>query len=131
MGYRKSNPDPRSAARPSLRAITRRHFFEQTSFGIGGLALASLMDTGVLASPSAQTVAAPGARRALDFPAKAKRVIYLFMAGAPSQLDLFDPKPVLTKHDGQEIPEELMGIEIDRTVVAVAVVEMPVQHQHA
>ena len=104
MGYRKSTSDPRSAARPSLRAITRRHFFEQTSFGIGGLALASLMDTGVLASPSAQAIAASGARRALDFPAKAKRVIYLFMAGAPSQLDLFDPKPALTKHDGQEIP---------------------------
>ncbi len=108
MGYRKSTSDPRSAARPSLRAITRRHFFEQTSFGIGGLALASLMDTGVLASPSAQAIAASGARRALDFPAKAKRVIYLFMAGAPSQLDLFDPKPALTKHDGQEIPEELI-----------------------
>ncbi len=37
-----------------------------------------------------------------------KRVIYLFMAGAPSQIDLFDPKPALTKHDGQDIPEELI-----------------------
>ena len=44
----------------------------------------------------------------VDFPPRAKRVIYLFMAGAPSQLDLFDPKPALTKHDGQDIPDELI-----------------------
>ena len=44
----------------------------------------------------------------MRFPPKAKRVIYLFMAGAPSQLDLFDPKPTLTKHDGQDIPDELV-----------------------
>ena len=62
----------------------------------------------VLAAPSSQAAAASGAGRALDFPARAKRVIYLFMAGAPSQLDLFDPKPALTKHDGQDIPEELI-----------------------
>ena len=85
-----------------LRSITRRHFFEQASFGIGGLALASLIDDVVLAQgsrPSPYT---------LDFAPKVKRVIYLFMAGAPSQIDLFDPKPALTKHDGQDIPEEFI-----------------------
>src|SRR4030095_8362887 len=93
--------------KPSLRSITRRHFFEQASFGIGGLALASLMDTTVLNAAALQK--ANGlATRPLDFAPKAKRVIYLFMAGAPSQLDLFDPKPALTKHDGQNIPEELI-----------------------
>ena len=81
----------------SLRRITRRHFFEQASFGIGGLALASLV--GDVAH--AQT-------RGLQFPPKAKRVIYLFMAGAPSQIDLFDPKPALVEHDGQDIPEEFV-----------------------
>src|SRR5689334_17273804 len=91
----------------ALRSVTRRHFFEQASFGIGGLALASLVDSAVLASPASQA-AAIGAPRGLDLPARAKRVIYLFMAGAPSQLDLFDPKPALTKHDGQDIPEELI-----------------------
>src|SRR5262245_9134172 len=88
--------------KPSLRAVTRRHFFEQASFGIGGLALASLMEEALLAQgsrPPAYT---------FDYPPKVKRVIYLFMAGAPSQLDLFDPKPALTKHDGQDIPEELI-----------------------
>ncbi len=88
MGYRKSNPDPRIAARPSLRAITRRHFFEQTSFGIGGLALASLMDTGVLPVHLRRRSPRPERAAHSTFRAKAKRVIYLFMAGAPSQLDL-------------------------------------------
>ena len=86
----------------SLRSITRRHFFEQASFGIGGLALASLIDEALLAQGSR-----PPAYK-FDYPPKVKRVIYLFMAGAPSQLDLFDPKPALTKHDGQDIPQELI-----------------------
>ena len=87
---------------PILRTVTRRHFFEQASFGIGGLALASLMDQVVLAGAQAQTSSV------LHFTPKVKRVIYLFMAGAPSQIDLFDPKPALTKHDGQDIPEEFI-----------------------
>ena len=82
------------------RALTRRHFFQQAGFGIGGMALASLSEaTGQAALP----VAPP--------PAKAKRVIFLFMAGGPSQLDLFDPKPALNKYDGEPIPEELIAGE--------------------
>ena len=82
------------------RAVTRRHFFQQAGFGIGGMALASLSEaTGQAALP----VAPP--------PAKAKRVIFLFMAGGPSQLDLFDPKPALNKYDGEPIPEELIAGE--------------------
>lgn len=88
-----------------LRSLTRRHFFEQASFGIGGLALASLMDDVVLAAALQKPVGAPGG---LHFAPKVKRVIYLFMAGAPSQIDLFDPKPALRKHDGQDIPEEFI-----------------------
>ena len=94
-------------ATSSLRGITRRHFFEQASFGIGGLALASLMDDVVLAGASPQESAA-GPSVAKRFAPRAKRVIYLFMAGAPSQIDLFDPKPTLVKHDGQDIPDELV-----------------------
>ena len=63
------------------------------------------MDDVVLAQRQAQ---ARRRRAARTFAPKAKRVIYLFMAGAPSQLDLFDPKPELTKHDGQDIPEEFV-----------------------
>jgi uncharacterized protein DUF1501 len=89
-----------------LHAITRRFFFEQAYFGLGGLALASLVDPAVAAAqtPPPAPAGPGGALRGLTHPAKAKRVIHLFMAGAPSQLDLFDPKPVLTKHDGQDVP---------------------------
>jgi len=84
----------------ALGNITRRHFFEAAGFGIGSVALASLASDGVSAQGSA--------RPQLQFAPKAKRVIYLFMAGAPSQIDLFDPKPALVQHDGQEIPEEFV-----------------------
>ena len=65
------------------------------------------MDDVVLAGapPQERAVGPTAARR---FAPRAKRVIYLFMAGAPSQIDLFDPKPTLVKHDGQDIPDELV-----------------------
>src|SRR5262245_6758892 len=87
----------------SLLEMTRRHFFRQTGFGIGSLALASLIDERLLAA-----AADPAGPRALDFAPKAKQVIYLFMAGAPSQIDLFDEKPKLRQYDGQPIPEEIV-----------------------
>jgi hypothetical protein len=79
----------------SLREITRRHFFKQAGFGIGTLALSSLLDEKLFAQGP-------------HFAPKAKNVIYLFMAGAPSQLDLFDQKPKLRQYDGQEIPAEFI-----------------------
>jgi hypothetical protein len=94
-----------------LRAITRRHFFRQTGFGIGGLALSALVDEKLFAQSIAQSpaqAADPLAARPPHFAPKAKHVIYLFMAGAPTQLDLFDNKPALRKYDGQEIPAEFI-----------------------
>jgi len=94
-----------------LHAITRRFFLEQAYFGLGGLALASLLDPAVVAAAQSERVRsrqAAGALASLHHPARARRVIHLFMAGAPSQLDLFDPKPALTKHDGQAVPEEFV-----------------------
>jgi hypothetical protein len=96
-----------------LHAITRRFFFEQAYFGLGGLALASLLDPAVAAAGQRERArrgpaGVAGTLRTLHHPARAKRVIHLFMAGAPSQLDLFDPKPALTKHDGQAVPEEFV-----------------------
>ena len=78
-----------------LRASTRRHFFRQSGFGIGSAALAGLLN------------AAP----VTPVNAKAKSVIFLFMAGAPSQVDLLDPKPLLQKYDGQNVPKELTNGE--------------------
>ncbi|HEX6465579.1 MAG TPA: DUF1501 domain-containing protein [Vicinamibacterales bacterium] len=87
-----------------LRAITRRHFFRQAGFGIGGVALSALLDERLFAAQ----VADPLAPKPPHFAPKAKNIIYLFMAGAPTQIDLFDNKPMLQKHDGEEIPAELI-----------------------
>ena len=87
-----------------LRAITRRHFFKQSGLGIGGLALSTLLDERLFAQ-AAEPALAP---RAPHFAPKAKNVIFLFMAGAPTQIDLFDCKPALQKHDGEEIPPEFV-----------------------
>ncbi len=89
----------------SLLDITRRHFFRQAGFGLGAVALASLVDERLFA---AETLPETAARLAPHFAPRAKQVIYLFMAGAPSQIDLFDHKPKLREHDGQPIPEELV-----------------------
>ncbi|MDQ2731041.1 MAG: DUF1501 domain-containing protein [Armatimonadota bacterium] len=90
-----------------LRESTRRQFFADCSVGIGKIALASLLCEGALGSKSASAaIENPLALRMPHFPARAKRVIYLFMPGAPSQLDLFDNKPALVKYDGQPIPQD-------------------------
>ena len=90
-----------------LRAITRRHFFKQSGFGIGGVALSALLDERLFAQQRSRRTD-PLAPRAPHFAPKAKHIIYLFMAGAPTQLDLFDNKPALQKYDGQEIPAEFI-----------------------
>ncbi len=90
-----------------LRASTRRHFFKQSGFGIGAAALTGLLNNTLFAE-AATTTPNPLAPKAPMFPAKAKSIIYLFMAGAPSQVDLLDAKPALQKYDGQSVPAELM-----------------------
>src|SRR2546423_2983641 len=88
--------------------ITRRWFFRQCGVGLGSIALASLLGAEkVLARPSVSS-ANPLAPRHPHFQPKAKRVIYLFMGGAPSQLDLFDYKPSLKKYDGKPVPKEVV-----------------------
>ncbi len=88
-----------------LKELTRRQFFSAGTFGIGTLALASLLERDLAAQTPPQS--AP-ALKAPHFAPKAKRAIFLFMAGAPSQLDLFDYKPALSQHDGQPCPAELI-----------------------
>ena len=92
---------------PGLR-LNRRHFFSRTSLGLGGAALASLLSetAGAGAKPDPMTIdPAGGILRAYHVPPKAKRVIYLFMSGGPSQLDLFDHKPMLNQMNGQDLPD--------------------------
>ncbi|QDT57441.1 hypothetical protein Pan44_55100 [Caulifigura coniformis] len=85
---------------------TRRHFFADCGVGLGSIALASMLGENASAAPLPQAKP-PLLPKPTHFPARAKRVIFMFMAGAPSQLDLFDYKPKLQEYDGQVIPEEV------------------------
>jgi hypothetical protein len=91
----------------TLKTCTRRQLFENCVTGIGTLALASLLQ----ADASAQVDSAAGrlAPKPPMYPAKAKRVIFLFMAGAPPQLDMFDYKPKLREMHGQPVPPSILG----------------------
>src|ERR1041385_3384542 len=80
---------------------TRRDFFRRASIGMGSMALAHLL------AADGQAATDPLEPRAPQFPAKAKSVIFLFMEGAPSQMDLFDPKPELQKWQGKPLPESM------------------------
>src|SRR5213593_4941399 len=84
--------------------ITRRHFFGLTSTGIGMAALASLLERDLISAEGPASGGLPGLPH---FPPKAKRVIYLFQSGAPSQMDLFDYKPKLDTLRGTELPDSI------------------------
>ena len=92
----------------SLKEVTRRHFFQQAGIGIGSVALASLLDERLFAQGAGDAARAAASRTGPHFAPRAKQIIYLFMAGAPSQIDLFDHKPKLQQFDGQPIPEEIV-----------------------
>jgi hypothetical protein len=91
---------------------TRRHFLKECAMGFGGLALGSLLGCGNPSNNSTTSIdfdpARPLAPKLPMFPGKAKSVIYLHMAGAPSQLELFDYKPELMKMNGQDCPPSLL-----------------------
>lgn len=92
--------------------LTRRHFFGRTATGIGVAALGSLLNPGLLSARAADGAPGPTPSRT-HFPPKAKRVIYLFMAGGPSQIDLFDYKPKLAALHKTELPSTVrMGQRI-------------------
>ncbi|MFG0333007.1 MAG: DUF1501 domain-containing protein [Maioricimonas sp. JB049] len=91
-------------------AVARRHFFRECGVGVGKIALASLLSGAATRGAAASTLPdEPMAVRQPHYPAKAKAVIHLFMAGAPSQLDLFDHKPQLAALEGRPIPPEVIG----------------------
>jgi hypothetical protein len=91
-----------------LQGLTRRHFFKDCALGLGKIALTSLLTEGRLLSAESGETINPLAPRAPHHRAKAKNVIFLFMAGGPSQLELFDHKPKLNELDGQLIPESFL-----------------------
>ncbi|MBW3542780.1 MAG: DUF1501 domain-containing protein [Planctomycetes bacterium] len=95
--YRHANP----------AAVTRRWFLEQCGVGLGAITLGNLLGRDASAAMPVGT-GRPLAAKTPHYAAKAKRVIFLFMAGAPSHLDLFDNKPQLAKFDGTLPPPELI-----------------------
>ena len=96
-----------------LAWLHRRAFLGRSAGGIGSLALASLLDPSLLrgdtgektSRSSRQSTRWEGAVRPLHFPARVKRIIYLYMAGGPSHLETLDYKPGLAKMQGQPMPE--------------------------
>src|SRR4051794_9584062 len=87
--------------------VSRRWFLQECGVGLGALALGDLLRQGGYAATAA-TTSDPLAPKAPHFAPRAKRVIFLFMAGAPSHLELFDNKPQLAKFDGTLPPPELL-----------------------
>ncbi len=100
--------DPRLDRRLSM---TRRHFFGLGSAGIGTAALASLLDRSLLGKAGLKASGDGSSKGGLSglphFTPKAKRIIYLFQSGAPSQMDLFDYKPRLQELAGSELPDSI------------------------
>src|SRR5262245_24295271 len=92
-------------------AVTRRHFLRDCGVGLGKIALAGLLANSTTArgEPAKPQAANPLSPKLPHYPARAKRVIHLFMAGAPSQLDLFDYKPELSKLEGKPLPPSVYG----------------------
>lgn len=89
--------------------VARRHFLRECGVGLGKIAAGALL-TGALSPRTASANQAETLRpRPSQFAPKAKAVIHLFMAGAPSQLDLFDYKPKLVEYEGKSIPPEIIG----------------------
>ncbi len=90
-----------------LQQQTRRHFFNQCGVGVGSIALANLL-SGASSETAPDVSGNPLAPKPSHFPARAKRVIYMFMAGGPSQLDMFEHKPMLNQLNGQPIPKSYL-----------------------
>src|SRR2546423_15693596 len=85
----------RSEKSEKSAALSRRHMIQSLCGGLGGVGLTALLGTRQADAAALGHYAAP------MLPAKAKQVIFLFMAGGPSQIDMFDPKPLLVKYQGE------------------------------
>jgi hypothetical protein len=96
-----------AAGRAAAEAHCRRYFLGTAGYGIGTTALAALLADTAGAAAAADVPADPLLPKAPPLPARAKRCIFIFLEGAPSQIDLYDPKPTLAALHGQPLPESL------------------------
>ena len=104
-------PVPRSLREEWKTLATRRHFLGRMGKTLGWAGLATLLGDSVVksATTSESLTAGVGAHRLPDFAPKAKRAIYLFMSGAPSQMDLWDYKPALATQFDKDLPDSVRG----------------------
>jgi hypothetical protein len=93
--------------------MSRRECLNRLALGVGGIALADLLAQDATAAPANPPSISPASASGLPglphFPAKAKRIIYLFQSGGPSQLDLYDHKPLLNARHGEQLPDSVRG----------------------
>ncbi|HYV35290.1 MAG TPA: DUF1501 domain-containing protein [Gemmataceae bacterium] len=90
--------------------LSRRQALCRIGGGFGAVGLASVMaDAGMLSAQQPATATNPLAPRPPHFPARAKRLIFLFMNGGPSHIDTFDPKPAVTRHAGEQLPASIQN----------------------
>jgi hypothetical protein len=90
-----------------VQQLTRRHFFSRTALGLGTAALAHLLGNDAALAGKEPSSPGGGVLKQLHHQPTAKRVIYLFMSGGPSQIDLFDYKPLLNEKHGEELPDSV------------------------
>ncbi|MEX0937244.1 MAG: DUF1501 domain-containing protein [Pirellulales bacterium] len=115
-----------SQSRQLALQMTRRHFFARSGLGIGAAALAQLLGEQTAHGESGGGEDRRGILDAVHHPATAKRVIYLFMSGGPSQMDLLDHKPLLNEQNGQQLPasvrrgQRLTGMSAHQATLPVA-----------
>src|SRR3954451_18573892 len=89
--------------------LNRRSFLQKTSLGLGAIALGSLISgqSKIISSKPQPVISGSGSLGAPDIPARAKRIVYLFQSGGPSQFVTFDYKPMLEKMHGQNLPDSV------------------------
>ena len=93
----------------AVRVVNRREMLCQCGMGMGAVGLATLLSGVEAASGSEVATGNPLAPRTPPLPARARHVIHLFMNGGPSQVDTFDPKPLLARYDGKTLPAAICG----------------------
>src|SRR3979411_3165099 len=92
------------------RFLSRREILQDVAVGFGAMALNSMLQTErAFGAESAMPAAYATAPKLPHFPARAKNVIFIYIGGGPSTIDMFDPKPALLKYDGKPAPFEIKG----------------------
>src|SRR6185312_2333745 len=106
-----------------MRRFTRRQVLQDVGVGFGAMALNSMLQS----DPLYAAESAKAKERTYDlkpkapmFPAKAKRVIFIYIGGGPSTIDMFDPKPTLVKYDGKPAPFEIKGRALNESQQVMA-----------